>query len=76
MRRRRAIALHQRSTYTVSMSNKDLVTLLERVRSVPMTPEQKEQQRRSFTFGNVQIESPQVTRALVDRIADETPRGR
>jgi len=36
-----------------------------------MTPEQQEAQRRSFAFGNANIHNPNVTRELVDRVADE-----
>ena len=36
-----------------------------------MTPEQIEAQRRSFAFGNVSMSNPNVTRELVDRVADE-----
>jgi len=37
----------------------------------PMTPEQQEAQRRSFAFGNVSIHNPNVTRELIDQVADE-----
>jgi hypothetical protein len=44
--------------------------LIEASRSVVMTPEQREAQRRSFAFGNVAIDSPGVTRAHVDAAAE------
>ena len=44
--------------------------LIERARRVQMTPEQLEAQRRSFAFGNVALENPNVTREMVDRAAD------
>ena len=31
----------------------------------------KEEQRRSFVFGNCSIENPSVTRAMVDDVADK-----
>ncbi len=53
---------------------KDLAKLLLVARAHPMTPEQREAQRRSFAFGNASIENPRVTRELVDRVADEMAR--
>lgn len=44
--------------------------LIEASRSVVMTPDQREAQRRSFAYGNVAIESPGVTRAHVDAAAE------
>lgn len=37
----------------------------------PMTDEEKEAQRRSFVYGNVAVENPDVTRELVDEVADD-----
>jgi hypothetical protein len=45
--------------------------MIELARAVRMTPEQEEQQRRSFVFGNVAIENPSITREFVDRVAEE-----
>ena len=53
---------------------KDLAKLLLAARAHPMTPEQRETQRRSFAFGNASLENPRVTRELVDRVADEMAR--
>lgn len=36
-----------------------------------MTPEEREAQRRSFAFGNANLSNPNVTRALVDEVANE-----
>jgi len=36
----------------------------------PMTPEEKEAQRRSFAFGNVAIDNPNVTPELVNQVTD------
>lgn len=35
-----------------------------------MTPAEREAQRRSFAYGNVAIDNPLVTRALVDEVAE------
>jgi hypothetical protein len=37
----------------------------------PPTPEELEEFRRSFAYGNVSIHNPSITRADVDRVADE-----
>ena len=49
----------------------NLQNLLEAAKNVVLTPEEKEQQRRSFAYGNVAIENPRITREMVDRAADE-----
>jgi hypothetical protein len=50
-----------------------LSRLVELAKAVRMTDEQKEEQRRSFVFGNVAIEdeSRTITREMVDARADE-----
>jgi hypothetical protein len=49
-------------------SNPSLGTIL---RSLPeMTPEEKEEQRRSFAYGNLAIDRPDVTREDIDRAAE------
>jgi hypothetical protein len=35
------------------------------------TPEEIEEHRRSFAYGNVALHNPSITRADVDRVADE-----
>lgn len=47
-----------------------LQDLLEAARKVVLTPEEKEQQRRSFAYGNTAIENPRITREMIDRAAD------
>jgi hypothetical protein len=49
----------------------NLNDLLEAAKHVVLTPEEKEQQRRNFAYGNVVIENPRITREMVDRAADE-----
>lgn len=49
---------------------KQLETLLEAAKKVVLTAEQKEQQRRSFAYGNTKIENSRITREMVDRAAD------
>lgn len=49
---------------------KNLETLLEAAKKAVLTPEEKEQQRRSFAYGNTKIENPRITREMVDRAAE------
>jgi hypothetical protein len=55
----------------------NLKILLEAARKVVPTPEEKEQQRRSFAYGNTKIENSRITREMVDSAADALgqPRG-
>ncbi len=48
----------------------ELLTLIEAARSVKMTVEQREEQRRSFAYGNSKIENDRITRETVDREAE------
>ncbi len=48
-----------------------LNVLIERARHVQMTAEEREEQRRSFAYGNTKIENPQITRQLIDQEADK-----
>jgi hypothetical protein len=49
---------------------KYLDNLLEAAKKAVLTPEEKEQQRRSFAYGNTVIENPRITREMIDRAAD------
>ena len=49
---------------------KQLQDLLEAAKKVVPTQEEKEQQRRSFAYGNTKIENSRITREMVDRAAD------
>jgi len=49
---------------------KHLEDLLEAAKKVVPTPEEKEQQRRSFAYGNTKIENSRITREMVDHAAD------
>ena len=48
-----------------------LQRLLDEARNRVMTPEEKEEQRRSFAYGNANIENPRITREMIDQAADE-----
>ena len=46
-----------------------LKKLLEAAKTANPTPEQREQQRRSFAYGNTNIENDHVTREVIDEEA-------
>ena len=52
------------------MSN-ELEKLLEAAKYRPLTASEKEEQRRSFAYGNANIENDRVTRETVDQQAEE-----
>jgi hypothetical protein len=52
----------------------ELQVLLEAAKNLKMTPEQKEEQRRSFAYGNTNIENSRITRATVNEEAEALKR--
>jgi hypothetical protein len=48
-----------------------LKELIEAARRIVFTPEQREQQRRSFAYGNTAFENSRITRDMVDREAEK-----
>ena len=57
------------------MPDKELDELVAAAKSVRMTPEARERQRRSFAYGNTHAENEQITRATVDRAAERLSNG-
>ncbi|MBS0220067.1 MAG: hypothetical protein JSR91_04915 [Proteobacteria bacterium] len=55
----------------MSSSKTDLQYLLEKSRGVSMTAAELEEQRRSFAYGNTNIENERITRHVVDEQADK-----
>lgn len=49
--------------------SKELEALLKAARNISMTAEEHEQQRRSFAYGNANIENARVTKETIDRAA-------
>ena len=47
-----------------------LQELLDEAKKAVSTAQEKEEQRRSFAYGNTKIENPRITREIVDREAD------
>ena len=48
----------------------ELQELLDAAKKLVVSPEQEEEQRRSFAFGNTNIENPRITRETVDKEAE------
>lgn len=51
--------------------SEELDRLLEAARNRPLTASEREEQRRSFAYGNANIENPRVTRETIDEQAEE-----
>jgi hypothetical protein len=49
---------------------KELEKLLEAAKLREFTANEREEQRRSFAYGNTRIENPLITRETIDREAD------
>jgi hypothetical protein len=56
--------------------SEELQQLIEAAKKVDMTPAQLEEQRRSFAFGNANIENQRVTRETVAKAAQLLNRGK
>lgn len=53
------------------MSREKLDAMINLSRSVVVTPEQREDQRRSFAYGNAKFENPRISRSSIDKAASE-----
>jgi len=47
-----------------------LHSLIEAAKKVEQTPQQQEQQRRSFAYGNTAFENSDITRSMIDEQAE------
>ena len=54
----------------------ELKELLDATKNVETSPKEKEDQRRSFAYGNTKIENDRITRELVDREAERLQKSR
>ena len=50
--------------------SEELDELIEMARTIRMTPEQAERQRRSFAYGNVKIENDSIPWEMIHRAAE------
>jgi hypothetical protein len=64
------MAFSSRVDYIAEMTDA-LIKLLEAAKTVKPTPEQREQQRRSFAYGNTHFENELITREMIDREAEK-----
>lgn len=49
----------------------DLKKLIEAAKQLVPTPEHREEQRRSFAYGNTAFENSKITRQMVDQQAEK-----
>jgi hypothetical protein len=63
-----------RVAYILPMTD-DLKKLLEAAKTAKPTPEHREQQRRSFVYGNTHFENELITREMVDLEAEKLAKG-
>ena len=47
-----------------------LKDLIEATKTITPSPQHREEQRRSFAFGNTAFENSRITREMIDRQAD------
>jgi hypothetical protein len=52
----------------------EITVLIERAKRITMSPGEREQQRRSFAYGNANIENEAVTKDVIDEVADRMVR--
>ena len=50
---------------------RELEELVNRARTIEMTPQQLREQRRSFVYGNTHIENERITREMVAEIDEK-----
>jgi hypothetical protein len=55
----------------ITLMTEVLKKLLEAAKTAKPTPEHREQQRRSFVYGNTHFENERITREMVDREAEK-----
>jgi hypothetical protein len=54
----------------ITVTQAELTILVEKAKKIKMSPGDREQQRRSFAYGNANIENDAVTREVIDEVAD------
>ena len=53
------------------MTKTELAALLEKAKRITMSPGEREEQRRSFAYGNANIENEAVTRDVIEEVANK-----
>lgn len=59
----------------IDVMTDDLKKLIEAAKQAKPTPEHREQQRRSFVYGNTHFENELITREMVDQEAEKLAKG-
>lgn len=54
-----------------AIMSEELRELIEKARRVQMSAQEREEQRRSFAYGNSRIENDRITRTTIDEQADQ-----
>jgi hypothetical protein len=54
--------------------SEELQKLIDVAKSIQATPEHREEQRRSFAYGNTAYENKRITREMVDQQAEKLAR--
>jgi hypothetical protein len=52
------------------VTNADITILVEKAKRITMSQGEREQQRRSFAYGNANIENEAVTKDVIEQVAD------
>lgn len=58
----------------MNVTKAEITILLEKVRRITMSPGEREQQRRSFAYGNANIENESVTKDVIEEVAERMAR--
>ena len=48
--------------------------IIEKAKKYQMSPQEKEEQRRSFAYGNAKIENDHITKQMIDKAAGANAR--
>jgi hypothetical protein len=69
-----AIPIRSRQSISIEglwgLITKELEHLLDAVKNLPSTADEKQEQRRSFAYGNTKIEKSRIAREMVDQEAE------
>jgi hypothetical protein len=60
----------------VHVMGEELQKLIEIAKGVAVTPEHREEQRRSFAYGNTAYENGRITREMIDEQAEKLARAK
>lgn len=59
---------------TSAVTNTEITILLEKAKRITMSSKEREQQRRSFAYGNANIENEAVTKEVIEEVANRMVR--